>query len=110
MQKRFDQELARQSRQGGALGLMLLDLDHFKQINDRYGHTAGDVALSTAAEVILDSIRTFDHAARWGGEEFLVLLAECDEDALLGVAERMRTGIEGLSVPGSEGTFPMLFT
>lgn len=105
MQKRFDQELARQSRQGGALGLLLLDLDHFKQINDRYGHAAGDTALSAAAAVILESIRTFDHAARWGGEEFMVLLAECNEDALLGVAERIRAGIEGLFIPGSEGTF-----
>lgn len=105
MQERFDQELARQIRQGGALGLLLLDLDHFKQINDRYGHMAGDVALSATATVILDSIRSYDHAARWGGEEFLVLLPECDENALLGVAERVRAGIGGLSIPGNEGTF-----
>lgn len=105
MQERFDQELARQVRQGGALGLLLLDLDHFKQINDRYGHMAGDVALSTTAAVTLDSIRAYDHAARWGGEEFLVLLPECDENALLGVAERIRAGIERLSIPGNEGTF-----
>lgn len=105
MQKRLDQELARQSRQGEALGLMLLDLDYFKQINDHYGHMAGDTALGAAAAVILESIRAFDHAARWGGEEFLVLLAECNEDALLGVAERIRAGIEGLSIPGSEGAF-----
>lgn len=105
IQERFDQELARQRRQGGALGLILLDLDHFKQINDRYGHMAGDVALSTTAAVILDSIRAYDHAARWGGEEFLVLLPECDESALLGVAERIRAGIEELSIPSVEGTF-----
>ena len=105
MQERFDQELARQERQGGALGLLLLDLDHFKQINDRYGHAAGDVALCSFSTVILDSIRAYDHAARWGGEEFLVLLAECDEDALLGVAERIRSGIERMAIPWGEGTF-----
>jgi diguanylate cyclase (GGDEF)-like protein len=105
MQERFDQELARQKRQGGALGLLLLDLDHFKQINDRHGHQAGDIALCASAAVILESVRSYDHAARWGGEEFLVLLAECDEDALLAVAERIRTGIEKLETPGAEGTF-----
>ena len=105
MQKRFDQELARQSRQGEALGLMLIDLDYFKLINDRYGHLVGDTALSAATAVIQESIRAFDHAARWGGEEFLVLLAECNEDALLGAAERIRAGIEGLSVPYSKGVF-----
>lgn len=105
MQERLDQERARQIRQGGALGLMLLDLDHFKQINDRYGHLAGDLALCAASGVILKSIRTYDHAARWGGEEFLVLLTECDQDSLLGVAERIREEIEALAIPSSEGTF-----
>jgi diguanylate cyclase (GGDEF)-like protein len=105
MQERFDQELARQERQGGARGLLLLDLDHFKRINDEYGHAAGDVALCSFATVILDSIRLYDHAARWGGEEFLVLLAECDEDALLVVAERIRSGIAQLDIPWGEGTF-----
>lgn len=105
MQERFDQEVARQERQGGALGLLLLDLDHFKRINDEYGHAAGDVALCSFSTVILDSIRAYDHAARWGGEEFLVLLAECDEDALLGVAERIRTEIERMAIPWGEGTF-----
>lgn len=105
MQERFDQELARQKRQGGALGMLLLDLDYFKRINDRYGHQAGDVALCATAQVILDSVRGYDHAARWGGEEFLVLLTECDEGALLGVAERIRAGIEKLEIPCGEGTF-----
>ncbi len=105
MQERLDQELARQLRQGGALGMLLLDLDFFKQINDRYGHVAGDLALCAASGVIQDSLRPYDHAARWGGEEFLVLLKECDRDSLLSVAERMRAGIEALAIPGSEGIF-----
>lgn len=105
MQERLNQELARQIRQGGALGLLLLDLDHFKQINDRYGHMAGDIALTMTAAVILDSIRTYDHAARWGGEEFLILLPECDENALLGVAERIRIGVEKMAVPCEGGVF-----
>lgn len=105
MQERLDQELARQLRQGGALGVMLLDLDHFKQINDRYGHISGDLALCAASGVILKSIRTYDHAARWGGEEFLVLLTECDQDSLIGVAERIREEIQALAIPSSEGMF-----
>lgn len=105
MQERFDRELARQVRQGGALGLLLLDLDHFKQVNDRYGHQAGDVALCAAAAVIQESIRSYDHASRWGGEEFLVLLPECEEAALQGVAERIRAEIEKLEIPWGEGIF-----
>ncbi len=105
MLERFDQEVARQQRQGGALGLLLLDLDHFKRINDEYGHAAGDAALCSFASVILDSIRPYDHAARWGGEEFLVLLAECDEDALLGVAERIRNGIAQMEISWGDGLF-----
>lgn len=105
MQERLDQQLARQHRQGGALGLLLLDLDHFKQVNDRHGHAAGDLALCAAAQVILDSVRGYDHAARWGGEEFLVLLTECDEEALRSVAERIRAGIAAVEIPCSTGMF-----
>ncbi len=88
MTARFEEEIARQSRLGGTLGLLLLDLDYFKVINDRYGHAAGDLALCEVARMIGSNKRGYDHAARWGGEEFLVLLPDYPRDDLLIVAER----------------------
>ncbi|MBU1214684.1 MAG: diguanylate cyclase [Gammaproteobacteria bacterium] len=96
MMIRFEEELSRQARQDGTLGLLLLDLDHFKDVNDRYGHAAGDLALCAAAKALGDMMRPYDHASRWGGEEFLVLLPDCNEADLLAIAERIRASIEAL--------------
>ena len=93
MTQRFEQDIAWQARQGGSLGLLLLDLDHFKKINDVYGHVAGDLALCEVAKVLQVSKRTYDHASRWGGEEFLILLPDCDKRNLRMIAERIREGI-----------------
>jgi diguanylate cyclase (GGDEF)-like protein len=105
MMERFENEIARQSRQGGELGLLLLDLDHFKQINDIYGHAAGDLALCEATKVIQSTKRGYDHAARWGGEEFLMLLPDCAKNDLLTIAERIREGIGTLKIQAGEQTF-----
>ncbi|MFA6014612.1 MAG: diguanylate cyclase [Gallionellaceae bacterium] len=98
MLERFESEIARQSRQGGSMGILLLDLDHFKQINDTYGHAAGDLALCEVAKVLQESKRVYDHVARWGGEEFLVLLPDCMQVDLLKIAERIREGIAELKI------------
>lgn len=95
---RFENEIARQSREGGMIGLLLLDLDHFKNINDTYGHAAGDLALCEVAKVLQDSKRAYDHAGRWGGEEFLILLPNCLEPDLLMLAERIRQKIRSLKI------------
>jgi diguanylate cyclase (GGDEF)-like protein len=105
MLDRFESEIARQVRQGGSLGLLLLDLDCFKRINDSYGHSAGDLALCEAAKVLLSIKRAYDHAARWGGEEFLVLLPNCSEQDLLGIAERIRVGIAALQIDTGSQVF-----
>lgn len=76
------QILSRANRQSGPLYWALLDLDHFKQINDTYGHQAGDAILCTVAGLLRENSRSSDHIIRWGGEEFLILL-EHSEDALL---------------------------
>lgn len=73
-QNRLDQELARSRRRGGSLSLLLCDLDHFKRINDTYGHPAGDAILRMVAEVFTTGLRIEDSAFRWGGEEFLLIL------------------------------------
>lgn len=95
---RFEREISRQARQGSSLGLLLLDLDHFKQVNDTYGHAAGDVALCSAANILQSMKRSYDHAGRWGGEEFLILLPECSEQDLLAIAERIREAIQLLRI------------
>lgn len=105
MSERFEKEIARQARQGGELGLLLLDLDHFKRINDTYGHAAGDLALCEVAKVIQHSKRGYDHAARWGGEEFLLLLPNCAEADLLVIAERIRESIRALKIQAGNQTF-----
>ncbi len=105
MMARFEQEISRQARQDGSLGLLLLDLDHFKDVNDRYGHAAGDLALCAASKVLGGVMRAYDHAARWGGEEFLILLPDCNEADLLAVAERIRVRIEALLIDSGQHKF-----
>jgi len=86
-------ELARSKRERTWLGLTMFDLDHFKTINDTYGHPAGDVALKEVVARMNHSIRPYDAIGRYGGEEFLVILPGCDETAMLSQSDRMRTAI-----------------
>ena len=95
---RFDKEISRYTRQAGSLGLLLLDLDHFKQVNDTHGHTVGDLALCATANILQLTKRNYDHAGRWGGEEFLLLLPDCTEVDLLSIAERIRLSIQALQI------------
>ena len=85
---RFSAELARVQRSGDALSLAMLDLDHFKQVNDRYGHAAGDAVLRSVGQLCTHSFRGEDMAARVGGEEFLVLLPGCRLEQAAAVMER----------------------
>jgi diguanylate cyclase (GGDEF)-like protein len=81
------------------LGVLLLDLDRFKQINDRHGHEHGDQALAIVGQVLTASIRASDFAARYGGEEFLVLLPDTDRKGAVEVAEKIRHAIEHAKMP-----------
>jgi diguanylate cyclase (GGDEF)-like protein len=85
------QEVARQGRYGGQLSFLLLDIDHFKQINDTYGHQAGDETLRELGAIILQTIRGSDFAARYGGEEFTVILPGTDAGQAWLLAERLRS-------------------
>jgi len=87
------EELARARRGGVPLGLVVLDVDHFKRFNDRHGHQEGDEALVAVARVLQEVARAEDRACRVGGEEFAVLLPGADEAAALAVAERIRGGV-----------------
>ncbi|MEJ2382379.1 MAG: sensor domain-containing diguanylate cyclase [Gammaproteobacteria bacterium] len=83
-------------RHGHDLAVVLLDLDGFKRINDAYGHAYGDEVLMATAEVLTETIREQDVAARWGGEEFIVLLPETDLDEACALAERLRIAMVGI--------------
>jgi len=89
-QERLSEELARSERSPSPLALLLIDLDHFKQVNDRYGHPVGDVVLRGVARLLKESIRKVDLAARYGGEEFVVLLVDTELRGAHRLAERIR--------------------
>ena len=93
--------VARATRYGEPLTLLVIDLDHFKQINDRHGHIVGDAALRCAAERLDHALRSGDVAGRWGGEEFVVVLSHTDLDDGLVVAERIREAIAAAQVEPS---------
>ncbi|TVP90546.1 MAG: diguanylate cyclase [Pseudomonadaceae bacterium] len=92
---------ARCQRENQSYGLIWLDLDNFKDLNDNHGHSMGDHALKAVAEQLRAGIRPYDHAARWGGDEFLVLLTPCDPSTLARTAERLRAMIAEAS--GQQG-------
>jgi diguanylate cyclase (GGDEF)-like protein len=87
--------------------IVLLDLDHFKSINDRLGHDAGDAALKNVAATLTSVTRASDTSCRWGGEEFLILLPQTDEAAAAVFAERMRTAIAASTLVFSGQPIPM---
>jgi diguanylate cyclase (GGDEF)-like protein len=93
----FEDQFAREwnacRRQNAPLSLIVVDLDHFKSINDKHGHPAGDDVLRHSARVLARSVRRSDLVARYGGEEFVVLAASCSLAAALAVAERFRAGL-----------------
>lgn len=103
-EERLAAELARARRLHTPLSVLLLDLDHFKLINDRWGHAAGDQVLVATADALQGSLRGADLATRYGGEEFLAILPDTGPEAALEVAERIRTEIEGLEVPANGDT------
>ena len=94
--------VAQASRSVSTLTAIMLDLDHFKQINDRFGHGKGDDVLAAVGTVITASLRASDFAGRFGGEEFLVLLPDTASTADVAVAERIRGAIAAITVPGVE--------
>jgi diguanylate cyclase (GGDEF)-like protein len=93
---------AQASTTGSPLALLLLDLDHFKQINDQRGHPVGDQVLANVGAVLRSVLRTRDFAGRNGGEEFAVLLPDTEIPAAIEIAERVRAAIAEISVPGTD--------
>ena len=96
-------EFARAQRQGTTLGIIMADLDHFKQVNDTYGHLAGDVVLRETVKRMQGCVRPYDAVGRYGGEEFLIVMPQCDDDAALNRAEELRAAIAGAPIDTPEG-------
>jgi diguanylate cyclase len=95
-----EREFARSKREGGSMAVLMLDLDHFKAINDKHGHPAGDEVLRGVAEVLQEALRLHDVPGRYGGEEFGVLLPGSDAAAAEAIAERIRRKVEWASFAG----------
>jgi diguanylate cyclase (GGDEF)-like protein len=92
-------EIARAIRTKSPLALALVDIDHFKSVNDTYGHLAGDKALRAVTDTLRNQLRVYDLAGRFGGEEFAILLPQAREVDALNVAERLRAHVAAMSVP-----------
>jgi two-component system, cell cycle response regulator len=90
----LEADLSRASGKAGSTGVLLLDLDHFKNVNDTYGHLAGDQVLAEATRRLSRQLRSYDSIGRYGGEEFLVVAPGCDQKELCELAERLRSAIE----------------
>jgi diguanylate cyclase (GGDEF)-like protein len=97
-----EREIARSARSGRGFCLLMMDLDELKTVNDRYGHFVGDRVLRGVGEVIREGVRRIDTAARYGGDEFVVLLPETEASGAYVLAEKIRIGVAELEIAGTE--------
>ncbi|HEY2646948.1 MAG TPA: diguanylate cyclase [Candidatus Acidoferrales bacterium] len=100
----LEREVSRSRREGRSLGVLIVDLDHFKSVNDTYGHLAGDHVLREVTKRMLGDVRPYDSVGRYGGEEFLILLPGCDRTATREKAERLRNEIMQCPVETESGS------
>src|SRR5258708_35104307 len=100
MAQRFLQEMQRAKRHHNAIAFLMIDLDHFKQVNDTYGHLNGDAVLAELASILVTGARESDVCARYGGEEFGLILPETTEPGARTLAERIRANFPAATCPG----------
>jgi diguanylate cyclase (GGDEF)-like protein len=103
---RLADECARHARYGGALCLIMLDLDAFKSVNDHFGHVTGDTVLAAVADLLRATLRTTDLPCRYGGDEFAIILPQTAKTEAFGVAEKVRAAVAGMSVEVTPGGTP----
>jgi diguanylate cyclase (GGDEF)-like protein len=101
--------VAQGSRMLWPLGAVLLDLDHFKEINDRFGHGVGDEVLAAVGVALRSTVRESDFVGRYGGEEFIMLLPDADRETTLQVAERVRSAIADIDILGGDSAVTASF-
>lgn len=108
----LEREVARASRDGSTLALVMLDIDRFKQLNDTHGHQIGDDVLRAVAAALAKACREYDTAARYGGDEFAMILPNCSPEEAQAAADRLRRSVAGadsvprVTVSGGIATFP----
>ncbi|HEX5708727.1 MAG TPA: diguanylate cyclase [Pyrinomonadaceae bacterium] len=107
LQRSLQHEQAEARRYGRALSCLMIDIDHFKHVNDTYGHAAGDAALMQVAKVLTDAVRASDVVCRYGGEEFLVLAPETNLDGALWLGEKIRLAASARLYGDGERVFPL---
>ncbi|MBQ0943494.1 GGDEF domain-containing protein [Ideonella sp. 4Y16] len=100
----FQHDLAQAAQRGTTPALLILDLDHFKQVNDQHGHAAGDALLRAVARTLCERVRDGDRVARWGGEEFVVGLGAHTGDELPALGQRLCEAIAAIRLPLADGT------
>ncbi len=105
--ERLPAELAYAKRHNKPIALAMCDIDHFKKINDSYGHTAGDLVLRNVARALLESVRQEDTVARWGGEEFAIILRDTQGDAAFVAGERIRRRLEAAVIAYEQQRIPV---
>jgi diguanylate cyclase (GGDEF)-like protein len=104
MRRRLHEEIGRAQRSDGRLSCVMVDLDDFKLVNDRYGHQAGDLILRQVAQALMGEFRAFDRVARYGGDEFVVILPNADIESAVAAAGRALAGVRRVLFPdGSHG-------
>ncbi|MGV7210285.1 diguanylate cyclase [Oxalobacteraceae bacterium A2-2] len=103
MTEQINQELVRSRRSLHTLALLMVDIDHFKRINDRYGHESGDRAIVAVAQALAGGVRGADMASRFGGEEFVLLMPDTDLEVARQAAERLRMEVAALRIAGDKG-------
>ncbi len=103
MNSMFEQEFVHAKREKSPLSLMMLDIDHFKNYNDEYGHIDGDRVLANVADCLRSGLRPIDMIARFGGEEFAIMLPETEIDAALEMANSLRKDVERVKIKDAQG-------
>ncbi|MBF0319277.1 MAG: diguanylate cyclase [Nitrospirae bacterium] len=104
IEKQLDVEFSKSKRYGNVFSLIMFDLDFFKKINDTYGHLAGDEVLRSVSKRVGSMLRNTDVLGRYGGEEFLIILTETNEESALLLADRIRSAVEKMSITSSDYT------
>lgn len=100
--RRLKTEVSRVDRGGLPFALVMVDIDHFKAINDTYGHDVGDTALVAVAHTLCQITRDYDVCARWGGEEFLLFLPDSSPESACAIGEKLRRGVAEARIPHQE--------
>lgn len=108
LERRKQEEVARALRYNQPLSCLFVDVDHFKNVNDRYGHNAGDLVLREVSLRIRECLRASDMAARYGGEEFALLLPQTDAEEAINLAERIRQRVAAHPIPAGEDAEPVV--